>query len=101
MDEKKFNCWECEYRGSVAGSAHICCKHPSLGETSPEEKLMSIFASVGRAPPIMKSSKDLGIKGNAHGISQGWFNFPYNFDPTWLENCEGYKNIDNKEKSDV
>ena len=89
--ENKFDCWKCIHKGSVAGSAHICCKHPSLGENSPEEKLMSIFASVGRSPPMIKTSKELNIKGNEHGIAKGWFNFPYNFDPTWLINCDGFK----------
>jgi len=40
---------------------------------------------------MMKNSKKLNIKGNSHGIASGWFNFPYNFDPVWLENCDGYE----------
>jgi hypothetical protein len=32
----------------------------------------------------------LNIKGNPHGIRNGWFNWPMNFDPTWLEQCEGF-----------
>lgn len=91
MSDKKFNCWKCQYRGKVPGSAHICCKHPSLGENTPQEEIMAIFASAGRVPPVTKTSKELNIKGKEYGIRNGWFNFPYNFDPTWLENCDGFE----------
>jgi len=90
---KKPDCYKCKYRGSVPGSAHICCEHPSLGKFNddPIAKMLGIFASVGRVPPVMASSKNLNIKGNPHGIKNGWFNFPFNFDPVWLENCDGFK----------
>ena len=52
---------------------------------------MAIFASVGREPPIATTSKKLNVKGNSSGISHGWFNFPWNYDPTWLENCDGWE----------
>jgi len=51
--------------------------------------MLAIFASVGRAPAI-QGANDLNIKGNPHGIRNGWFNWPWNFDPTWLERCDGY-----------
>jgi hypothetical protein len=35
------------------------------------------------------------VKGAAHGIKKGWFNFPFNFDPVWLENCDGFEKIEN------
>ncbi len=89
----KPNCYECEWRGSVPGSAHICCKHPSLKEATdnPMLQMAGIFASVGRFPPMVVNSPELNIKGNQHGIKSGWFNFPFNFDPVWLEECNGFK----------
>ena len=33
----------------------------------------------------------LNVVGNKHGIEQGWFNWPYNFDPVWLESCDGFE----------
>lgn len=90
--EKKFNCYTCEYRGRVPGSAHICCEHPSVKkDKTPMGEIMAIFGSVGRVPPHSQSGGELNIKGHPHGISSGWFNHPYNFDPTWLVNCDGYK----------
>lgn len=34
--------------------------------------------------------KELNIKANQYGIKSGWFDFPLDFDPTWLENCDGH-----------
>lgn len=90
---KKFDCITCIHRGRVYGSTHSTCKHPSLKSfyETPVLQLMSIFASVQRVPPINVSSKQLNIKGNPRGIKNGWFNFPFNFDPIWLLNCDGYE----------
>jgi hypothetical protein len=87
MSEKRLDCWTCEYRGSVAGSAHICCEHPSTKEAhdNPMLKMASIFARVGRMP------KELNIEADPLGIRNGWFIFPFKFDPTWLKNCDGYE----------
>jgi hypothetical protein len=83
------NCYECEYRGGCAGSASSCCEHPSIEKTSIGE-IMGMLGSVGRVPTIIMENY-LDIRGNAHGIRSGWFNWPYNFDPVWLENCNGFK----------
>lgn len=94
MPEKP-NCFECEYRGTVPGSAHSRCLHPATKaseDDNPHDELQSILASVGRAPPVVdaKAATQLNIQGNPHGIKKGWFNWPFNFDPTWLENCDGF-----------
>lgn len=89
----KDNCYDCKHQRSVPGSAHSSCHHPSLTRVTedPMLQLMGVFASVGRAPQILVSNKQLNIKGNKHGIEKGWFNFPFNFDPIWLENCDGFE----------
>lgn len=90
---KKFNCYECKHRGGVAGSCHSCCKHPALEieNADPFNALLAVFASVGRVPAITAGIEKLNIKANPHGVRSGWFNFPYNFDPVWSENCEGFE----------
>ena len=86
-------CYECIYRANLSGSAHSQCRHPSLSKAinDPTLQIMGILASVGRTPPLNISSKELNIRANPHGIKKGWFNFPFNFDPRWLENCDGFK----------
>lgn len=62
-------------------------------------ELMAIFASVGRVPPVTAMGEAVHVKGNPHGIKNGWFNWPWNFDPTWLETCDGFEAKKEKEVS--
>lgn len=88
----KPNCYECKWKGEVPGSAHSCCKHPAYkaAHNDPTLGLLAIFASVGRVPPHQAIAEGITVKGNPHGISHGWFNHPFNFDPCWLEECDGF-----------
>ncbi len=94
MIKEKPDCYECEYRGTNPGSYHSKCEHPSFKDANNDSMLniMSMFANVGRMPPINVKNNKCKVKGNSHGIKNGWFNHPHNFDPTWLEECSGYKN---------
>jgi len=87
-------CYQCKYRGTIPGDAHSCCHHPAVLEqiSDPLLSIVAIFASAGRANPVMLDK--LNIKGNLHGIENGWFNWPWNFDPVWLENCDGFVSRD-------
>ena len=87
----KPNCYKCQYRRSLVGDAHSKCVHPANGGAldNPMAQMLAIFAGVGRTDPI-NADTGLNIVGNPHGIKHGWFNWPFNFDPRWLENCDGY-----------
>lgn len=77
------NCHKCIYRGNVAGDTHSCCKHPAVGS----DPIMAMIAMVkDRSPEIEK----LNIQADPHGVKMGWFMWPANFDPIWLNNCDGY-----------
>jgi hypothetical protein len=79
MKTKSFDCYTCQYRRNIPGDCHSECAHPSI-----QNKWLAVLN-----PPA-----ELGIQGNAHGIKMGWFIFPINFDPVWLDNCNGYtKNV--------
>lgn len=79
MDKK---CYDCKYRGTIPGDAHSCCKHP---DAKPYETLCFIVGMNALATP-----KSMNIKCDMHGFSSGWFFWPTNFDPAWLENCDGF-----------
>lgn len=89
----KPDCYKCQHRGVVAGSAHSSCKHPAFKavQDDPLLSLLSVFASVGRVPGIAVTSDACKVKGNKHGVRSGWFNHPLNFDPVWLEECSGFE----------
>ncbi len=58
----KPNCYNCIHRRTVPGDCHSAC-----------------------------ANKDAHVTGKAHGIRKGWFFWPVNFDPVWLESCDGFK----------
>ena len=39
------------------------------------------------------SQKSLNVTGSPHGVRHGWFNWPWNFDPIWLEQCDGFEKL--------
>jgi hypothetical protein len=91
----KPNCYECKHKGSVPGSAHSSCRHPRTAESHDNAmaNMFAIFASVGRSDPQIDTTaaSALGISAKRHGIVNGWFNWPWDFDPTWLTNCAGFE----------
>lgn len=90
-EKKAPNCYDCKWRGILAGSAHSSCKHPKLASilSDPTLSFLSIMASVGRTPPMALDA--LGVTGEERGITGGWFNWPWNFDPIWLKTCDGFE----------
>lgn len=72
----KPNCYDCIHRRNLAGDCHSACSHPKAN--------ISFLVGVGNP---------LGITGNAHGIRSGWFMWPMNYDPVWLDSCNGFEGI--------
>lgn len=58
----KPNCYKCTHRRTIPGDAHTRC-----------------------------ANTEATVKGDPHGIRSGWFMWPFNFDPTWLEACDGFE----------
>ena len=77
----KPNCHECEYQGKAIGSVHSTCKYPGTSTG-----MLDFFV-----PQNLALRQKLKIVGNPHGVRNGWFMWPVNFDPVWLENCDGFK----------
>lgn len=84
---KKPGCYECEYRGTIPGDAHSCCKHPLV---KADDNMFGALVETLQGK-FNKICLKLNIQGNPHGIKNGWFNWPANFDPVWLDNCDGFK----------
>ncbi len=60
------NCYECEFKKSIPGDSHISCSKP-----------------------------DKDMQGDRHGVRNGWFLYPLNFDPIWMQiKCKNYKKMD-------
>lgn len=77
----KADCYSCKYRGNVPGDAHSCCRYPGN-----KVGMFEFFEKVN-----IVNAERLKIQAHRHGVVNGWFYWPVNFDPTWLLNCEGYE----------
>jgi hypothetical protein len=95
-------CYDCIHRRDVAGSAHSACAHPVTDATR-SSRFMQLAGAVGKrgGDELMamasqfdegpqRAADALGIRANYHGIRNGWFIWPVNFDPVWLEHCSGF-----------
>ena len=77
---QKPNCYKCKYRREIPGDIHSACAYPGN--------------KIGILDMFMQTSdnrKKLNIKADPIGIKNGWFMWPVNFDPAWLENCDGFE----------
>ena len=82
----KLNCYECKHR-NVPGIAS-CCNYPGT-----RTGMFDLIAPCNR-----EIGRKLNIKADPHGICNGWFIWPINFDPVWLENCDGFESKEAKEE---
>lgn len=92
----KTNCYDCKWRSDLVGDAHSCCEHPQINDSDRVTSPMLLF--VGMRSGAMKR---MNVSGNRHGIEHGWFLWPLNFDPVWLESCDGFerKEVKNEDES--
>lgn len=89
------NCYECKHRRPTPGDSHSRCAHPMLGETEtdPLRQLLSLLGAMPMDEGTMKAVVALDIRANPHGVRNGWFHWPVNFDPVWLDSCKGFEPI--------
>lgn len=80
MNLDKPNCYECKWRRDIPGDAHSECVNPAVGE----------HGILALARLVCMGENVMGVRGNQHGIKNGWFCWPINFDPVWLESCDGF-----------
>lgn len=56
-------CYDCQYKQNIPGNCHIKCVNP-----------------------------DPEMTGKTYGMLNGWFNYPFCFDPVWkTKNCANFK----------
>lgn len=94
-------CYKCKYRGTIPGNCHSKCEHPKIKRLTenPIGAIISLLGAkrLGTGEEEFESvRKELNIQANAHGIRSGWFLWPFNFDPVWLENCDGFTPVEEK-----
>lgn len=76
------NCYACIYRNEVPGNAHSACGHPCFKG----KELLAVIAFIKK----INLPDCIEVTANPHGVANGWFIHPVNFDPAWLESCTGF-----------
>lgn len=87
--DMKPNCYECKYRGCADFSAHSTCNHPRVKDALSKVLALYVLSHGIRADAVA----DMNISYNRHGFKNGWFMWPINFDPVWLETCDGFTEV--------
>ena len=101
MNKEKPNCYECKHKGTIPGDCHSKCVHPKVVENSdPLTELKSMMGGRRFGGSFVVVDNPLGVIGNPHGIKNGWFLWPHNFDPIWLESCNGFEEKEKKNEED-
>lgn len=100
QEARKPDCYKCEYRGAIPGDCHSCCNHPVFGSV-PSNPLLALMAKRSGTSPTIIGVGGIVVKGNPHGIKNGWFCHPFNFDPLWLEECNGFKQKEVKDETHI
>ena len=86
----KPNCYDCVHRRLLSGSAHSWCDHPILFGKGDDPLAAGLGVSLlDMSKYVIMVCMALEITGNTHGIRKGWFNWPYSYDPVWLNSCKG------------
>lgn len=92
-------CYRCTHRRDVTGSAHSACHHPSTRELQAVPAMQFAGLMGRRGGSLMAAevrllaapaARRLNVEGHQRGIDGGWFIWPVNFDPVWLESCDGF-----------
>ena len=81
-------CYSCKHREDLTYSAHSLC-------TGLCEKKDCFVAY------MLFEAGALGtvVKAHDHGVKMGWFNWPIDFDPIWLEECKLYEKKEGEDET--
>jgi hypothetical protein len=84
------NCYECRHRRDLIGDRHSQCVHPRALHGA-DALALTAARFCGMEVQEHVPGPALRVTAHAHGIAKGWFMWPFNFDPVWLVNCDGFE----------
>jgi len=83
---KCVDCYKCVHCKAIPGSAHVMCAY-ALGDRA-NDALIQLIAILGGCKVDVPHMK---VTLNEVGVKNGWCNFPINFDPVWVVECDKYE----------
>lgn len=86
------SCYNCEYKRNLPYDSHFKCKYPFLTD---ESSMHLASLSIVNIDAFINNVEDnFGFSVNKHGIQNGWFSFPENYDPVWMiGECNKHSNF--------
>lgn len=90
------NCYSCKFKRNIPGNNHISCAK-AKNENSASLMLVSILDR-HKFQQILNQVYNFSVPDYA--ITSGWFQFPMNFDPSWIQGkCSQFEQIEIKQVS--
>lgn len=88
------DCLTCRYRGTVPNSRHSSCKHPRVNDIIGDHDALQILLDrLVNNHVVANFYDDLQVEFDRAAIMEGYALFPFNFDPIWLKQCTGYREV--------
>ena len=85
------NCYQCQFKGEVPGSAHSSCGLiKAMLKGIPDHKVASIETMIMLGVAKLSTEDEDLIDLDPHGVKNGWANWPLDFDPVWVNKCNGF-----------
>jgi hypothetical protein len=83
------NCRNCAYSAPALGSSrHLHCR---FAETHAPAKTLTLAEVARMATGKNVVAEAMNLTLNPHGVKNGWAEFPWNYDPIWVEGeCRYY-----------
>lgn len=82
-------CNNCLHKKNIPGDTHLQCSIVLKKMKEQEGELFFLYYSIHNhlEPESVKKiiNKYTGMGAKHHGITSGWCNFPFNYDPIWLK----------------
>lgn len=87
------DCRRCKWSRREPSGAHLCCMHPAteLLWTLPGSRFVYVMGKGAGIVDYSEQTKGLYVVGDETGKAIGAFNWPFNFDPLWLQECDGWE----------
>ena len=96
---KDADCYNCVHRRNVVYSAHSRCV-VRTPDTDRDMELLTTWQNIFISVDVDGDNYTTRmIEAASHGIKNGWFNYPLNFDPVWLEKCTLFKPMETPNES--
>lgn len=89
---------KCKWQGRLVWSTHIRCMHPLVSESLYRVARVFLLEPGNYHHAIRGLMRQMGVTVNEAGVRNGWCNWPFDFDPVWLDSCKMFEPAEEGDK---